>query len=155
MTTLRLRYTTLALALAAVVPMSGMAQQSDARLRGAWETDQYRLKDGTIHQVRGRIFFDESEWTVLFFVVDDDGQPQRGSAEGGTYHLRGDSLIFTHHYHLSSGRVVDGLAAAPLRMTVQEDNPDQPERCSIILDQDALTIFFPSGNAMTFHRLST
>ncbi len=61
------------------------------KIQGAWEAQVYRLEDGTVHAVRGRIFFTTSEWLVLFFVMDGE-HPKRGSAEGGTYALEGERL---------------------------------------------------------------
>ena len=88
-------------------------------LEGAWSTQMYTLKDGGQHVVKGHIFFTEKDWTVLFFVMDDEDKPQRGSAEGGTYVLIGDSLEFTHHYNLSAGNAIGDLAQSPLRMEIR------------------------------------
>ena len=123
-------------------------------IRGAWQADTYLLEDGAEHDVEGQIFFAESDWTVLFFVIDDDGEPQRGSAEGGTYTIEGNRLVFTHHQHLSFGNAVPGLPAAPLRMRVADTGDAATELCEIELDGDRLTLHFPSGNAMTFRRSS-
>lgn len=125
-----------------------------APLHGAWQPERYLLKDGSELAVTGQIFFAETDWTVLFFVLDDDGMPKRGSGEGGTYTLEGDSLVFTHLYHLSSGEATGSLADSPLRMEIHDASEADTEPCTIELAGDALTIHFPSGNAMTFRRRS-
>ena len=121
-------------------------------LHGAWQPERYLIKDGGELAVTGQIFFAERAWTVLFFVLDDEGQPTRGSGEGGTYTLRGDSLTFTHLYHLSAGEAADGLTESALRMEIHDAADAATEPCTIALDGDNLKIFFPSGNAMTFRR---
>ncbi len=131
----------------------GCAAMTDD-IRGAWQADSYLLEDGAEHEVEGQIFFTGSDWTVLFFVIDEDGEPQRGSAEGGTYTLDDNRLVFTHHHNLSFGNAVPGLPAAPLRMRVADAGDASTEPCEIELDGDRLTLQFPSGNAMTFRRSS-
>lgn len=124
-------------------------------IRGAWKPESYRLKSGPVHEVTGLISFTEKDWSVLFFIVTDEG-PQRGSGEGGTYTLDGDKLTFRHLYNLSGGHAVDGFEASELSMRVRppdaEDAPAEP--CTITIEEDLLTIFFPSGNQMTFRRSS-
>ena len=124
-------------------------------LRGAWKPETYRLKSGPVHEVTGLITFTEKDWSVLFFIVTDEG-PRRGSGEGGTYTLEGDQLTFRHLYNLSGGHAVDGFAASGLSMKVRpKDAADAPaEPCTITIEKDLLTIFFPSGNQMTFRRSS-
>ncbi len=134
---------------------TALAAAGAAALQGAWEPETYILKDGTQHRVRGRIFFTASDWTVLFFVLDADGKPKRGSAEGGTYTLSGNRLVFTHLFNLSSGAAMTGLPEAPVRLDVREPASAPTEPCTIELTAaTALTIHFPSGNAMTFRRSS-
>ena len=124
-------------------------------IRGAWKPESYRLKSGPVHEVTGLISFTEKDWSVLFFIVTDEG-PRRGSGEGGTYTLEGDKLTFRHLYNLSGGHAVDGFEASELSMRVRpadaEDAPAEP--CTITIAEDLLTIFFPSGNQMTFRRSS-
>ena len=132
-------------------------QPSDAQepsLHGAWQPERYLIKDGGELVVTGQIFFAERDWTVLFFVLNDEGRPTRGSGEGGTYTLRGDSLTFTHLYHLSAGEAADGLTESTLRMEIHDAADAATEPCTINLDGEDLTIYFPSGNAMTFRRRS-
>ncbi len=140
-----------ALCLGAACGPTGEARAAGSPLAGAWETLEYRLASGVTHPVRGRIFFSETDWTVLFFVVDATGAARRGSGEGGTYELDGDRLVFTHLYHLSEGTAMEGLPAAELTMTARAgEGPEEPS--TIGLDGDQLVIHFPSGNAMTFRR---
>lgn len=124
-------------------------------IRGSWKPETYRLKAGPVHEVTGLITFTEKDWSVLFFIVTDEG-PRRGSGEGGTYTLDGDKLTFRHLYNLSGGHAVDGFEASDLSMKVRpkdaEDAPAEP--CTITIEEDLLTIFFPSGNQMTFRRSS-
>ena len=124
-------------------------------IRGAWKPESYRLKSGPVHEVTGLISFTETDWSVLFFIVTDEG-PRRGSGEGGTYTLEGDKLTFRHLYNLSGGHAVDGFEASELSMRVRPaDADDAPaEPCTITIAEDLLTIFFPSGNQMTFRRSS-
>ncbi len=132
-------------------PAEKVAQDA---LVGAWGAQAYTLKDGPTHRVEGMIFFTKSDWSVVFFVVDGDGNPQRGSAEGGTYELDGEALTFTHLYNAAGGGAVEGLPASEwsMRINEREGAPNEPTR--IDLSGDRLTIYFPSGNHMTFTRSS-
>ncbi len=138
------------LAFVALACRSSEAQKP--ALHGAWQPERYLIKDGGELAVTGQIFFAENDWTVLFFVLDDDGEPTRGSGEGGTYTLDGDSLTFTHRYHLSAGEAADGLTESALRMEIHDAADAATEPCTIDLDGENLTIYFPSGNAMTFRK---
>ncbi len=137
---------------AAAIPQSAAGSLD---IRGTWKPETYRLKSGPVHEVTGLISFTEKDWSVLFFIVTDEG-PRRGSGEGGTYTLEGDKLTFRHLYNLSGGHAVDGFEASELSMRVRppdaEDAPAEP--CTITIEEDLLTIFFPSGNQMTFRRSS-
>ena len=121
-------------------------------IRGAWAAESYHLADGPTHPVAGRIFFDERDWQVLFFVLDADGTVHRGSGEGGGYVLRGDSLVLTHLFNLSVGDALEGLPESELRMTVhgEANAPEEPTR--VDRAGELLTLFFPSGNRMTFRQ---
>lgn len=101
----------------------------------------------------GLIFFTEKDWTVLFFVTVD-GEPRRGSGEGGVYALDDNRLVFTHLYHLSAGQAVGSLSESPFRMQVKDLRSAVTEPCEVELSGDRLTIRFPSGNWMTFRRSS-
>ena len=124
-------------------------------IRGSWQPETYRLKSGPVHELTGLITFTKKDWSVLFFIVTDEG-PRRGSGEGGAYTLDGDKLTFRHLYNLSGGHAVEGFEASDLSMKVRpkdaEDAPSEP--CTITIEEDLLTIFFPSGNQMVFRRSS-
>ena len=77
-------------------------------IEGAWTAQRYLLAEGAEHEVRGRIFFAQRDWQVLFFVMGQDGVARRGSAEGGRYTLEGDELTFTHEFNLSGGDAMEG-----------------------------------------------
>lgn len=130
----------------------GLAAQEEA-LVGAWAAESYVLADGTHHEVVGRIFFTDVDWTVLFFVTED-GEPRRGSAEGGTYRASGKDLVFTHFYHLSAGEAMAGLPASPLRMDLRPPGGGAEEPSTFRVEGGRLTLFFPSGNQMEFSRAS-
>lgn len=140
---------------AATAATIAQAESGSLDVRGAWKPETYRLKSGPVHEVTGLITFTGKDWSVLFFIVTDEG-PRRGSGEGGTYTLDGDKLTFRHLYNLSGGHAVDGFEASDLSMRVRPpDAADAPaEPCTITIADDLLTIFFPSGNQMTFRRSS-
>ena len=128
-----------------------LSPRADA-LAGAWAASEYVLSSGARHPVRGRIVFTDSEWQVLFFVMEGD-VPRRGSGEGGRYTFDGETLTFEHLHHLSYGRTMAGLPASPLTMTARDgDGPLEPT--GVEIDGDALTLRFPSGNSMSFTRSS-
>lgn len=128
------------------------AQAND--VRGAWRADSYVLKSGEVHHVEGLMVFSESEWSVVYFVKDDDGQPQRGAGEGGPYSLDGDALVLTRDYLVIAGNEIKELAAIPLRFDIPATKEPVIESCLIELAGDRLTIEFPSGNRMGFRRSS-
>ncbi|MFQ5789993.1 MAG: hypothetical protein ACE5JI_05885 [Acidobacteriota bacterium] len=133
-----------------IVASETPVQGEENPLRGAWRTDTYFLKDGAKLKVDGLIFFTDRDWTVLFFVMDEDRTPQRGSGEGGTYTLQADRLVFTHLYHLSAGKKVASLPETPLRMEVKRSADAAREPCQVEVDEQRMTIHFPSGNRMSF-----
>jgi hypothetical protein len=139
--------------LLALAVTAAHGQDNDPTLKGVWSAERYVMREGPTHAVTGRIFFAEAEWTVLFFVMGDDGEPLRGSAEGGTYTLRGEELVFSHLFHLSQGQEMPGLADSPLRMTVTPAAEAATEPSTIEVLGDQLTIFFPSGNSLRFRRV--
>ncbi len=130
---------------------------------GSWRPRAYRLEGGEELPVDGRIVFVASredggsgEWFVAFFVIGEDGSTLRGSAEGGEWSRDGRSLLLTHQYHLSAGEAAGPLPAAPLAMALRSaaeaaDNHREP--CEVTVDENLLTLFFPSGNSMTFERV--
>ena len=144
-------------------------QPADSVL-GQWRPREYRLRDGGALPVDGRISFhrpgaaaaagaagDESgEWFVLFFVTDGEGEPLRGSAEGGQFRRDGDSLLLTHAYHLSGGGAVGPLAEAPLSLALRgeaEAAEGHREPCRVEVSGERMILFFPSGNSMAFDRV--
>lgn len=142
--------------LVALAPMGAAAspqtEMAPAAIMGAWEAQSYLLSTGEEHAIAGKIFFTATDWQVVFFVLDADGTPKRGSAEGGTYATEGESLTFMHRFNLSIGEALSGLPADDLRMVVHESMTTEAARFGI--DHDTLTLFFPSGNEMRFRRTS-
>lgn len=153
---------------------SGGADAASARpttddLLGSWRPREYRLEDGEVLPVDGRIVFlgedgaSEGEWMVVFFVTRGDpgtaapaGAPLRGSAEGGQFFRDGDTLTLTHAYHLSAGEAVGALPEAPLRMAMRshpEAAENHREPCRFTIEGGRLTLVFPSGNSMVFARV--
>jgi hypothetical protein len=133
---------------AALWPVDASAQ--DEAIRGSWHAREYVLAAGATHEVRGQIHFSQSDWLVLFFVMDGES-PVRGSAEGGRYRLAGEELTFEHLHNFSVGEALDGLPGSPLRLETRGgDGPLEPARVRV--EDDTLTLFFPSGNRMTFAR---
>ena len=129
-------------------PSSLVAQQPD--IRGSWHAREYVLAGGDSHEVRGQIQFTMQDWLVLFFVMDGE-RPARGSAEGGRYTFEGDHLTFEHLHDFSVGEALPGLGESPLRMeTRTAQGALEPARA--VVDGDRLTLYFPSGNYMTFDR---
>lgn len=141
-----------AIAVAVSIPTQALWAQ-ERKLVGAWAPEAYVLADGTHHQVEGRIFFTDVDWTVLFFVTED-GAPRRGSAEGGTYVAAGPDLVFTHLYHLSVGEAMEGLPESPLRMDLRPPGEGAEEPSTFTIEGNRMTLFFPSGNRMEFSRAS-
>lgn len=131
-------------------PAAGQDAGGAGELRGSWHAETYVLADGSTHEVSGQIHFTERDWLVLFFVMDG-GEPARGSAEGGRYTLAGDRLTFEHLHNLSTGKALPGFAESPLRMETRSgDGTLESARVEIMGKQ--MTLFFPSGNRMTFRR---
>ena len=122
--------------------------QQDNALIGAWKPKKYVLSSGESKVVDGHIFFDQDQWGVIFFILDDNGDVANASAEGGTYELNGENLIFSHYYNLSD---VDKGDSTELSKTLRSSNDIIPEEsCRIEIEDDILVIYFPSGNAMIF-----
>jgi len=132
--------------------MPFFSQAGETGLQGAWKIEGYELKEGGLPRVRGTIVFGEHDWVVLFFILDADGKPLRGSGEGGIYNLEGNRLLLTHLYLMSSGGdPVDGLSKSPPEMNLDSRHE---EECRIEHTGERLTIFFPSGNRLWFSRSS-
>ena len=128
------------------------AQQTD--VRGGWRADTYVLKSGEVHHVEGSMLFSKNEWVVVYFVKDNDGQPQRGAGEGGPYTLDGDKLVLTRDYLVIAGNKIGELREIPLRFDIPAVTDPVIEPCLIEFGDDRITIQFPSGNRMGFRRSS-
>ncbi len=130
---------------------------------GSWRPREYRLAAGETLPVDGRIVFlarsddgSGGEWSVNFFVTGEDGAAVRGSAEGGEWSRDGRSLLLTHRFHLSAGGAAGPLPEAPLAMAFRsaaEADANHREPCEVTVEGGLLTLFFPSGNSMTFERV--
>ncbi len=134
--------------------LSPGARAGTQEIAGAWQAETYVLKDGVRHPVDGLLFFTGRDWSVVFFVLDDEGTPQRGSAEGGTYTLEGDRLVLTHRYNLSGGKALQGLPASDWRLQVSGPQEATTEPTRIERVGGRLTLHFPSGNRMEFNKSS-
>ena len=130
---------------------------------GIWRPREYRLAAGETLPVDGRITFlanrddaQSGEWSVVFFVTGEDGAAVRGSAEGGEWSRDGRSLLLTHQFHLSAGAAAGPLPEAPLAMAFRsaaEAARNHREPCEVTVEGGVLTLYFPSGNSMTFERV--
>lgn len=138
-----------------LIVLGGCQTSVGPTLQGIWSCDDYLLADGSIHPLQGRIFFGEREWTVLFFVLDENGKPLRGSGEGGWYTFDGENVTFAHLRILEEGAAVGSLGESH-RVEVLHDaegSIGEPEACRVDLTRDTLAIHFPSGNRIRFTRL--
>jgi hypothetical protein len=142
------------IAVALAIGASFAIRAATPDIRGAWQADTYILKSGQRHPAKGLIVFTRSEWLVLFFVTPDGKTPERGSAEGGSYTLTNNALVFTHLYNLSSGRAVEGLPESPLRMELHDAADAPTEASRVEFTGDRMTIRFPSGNSFIFRQSS-
>jgi len=138
----------------ALVLVAGVVGAQENDVRGAWKADTYVLKDGAVHHVEGLMIFSETDWTVVYFVKDDDGQPQRGAGEGGPYTLEGDKLVLTRDYLVIAGNEIGELREIPLRFDIPAVTDPVIEPCRIEFGEGRITIEFPSGNRMGFRRSS-
>ena len=134
--------------------VSPQASAAPDPIVGSWRPRAYRLAAGAELPVDGRIVFlarsddgSRGEWSVNFFVTGEDGAAVRGSAEGGEWSRDGRSLLLTHQFHLSGGAAAGPLPEAPLAMAFRS--------CEVTVEGGLLTLFFPSGNSMTFERVET
>lgn len=134
--------------------LAGPALGQAPELRGSWQAQVYRLRDGTSHSVDGLIVFTQSDWLVVFLVKDGKGAARRGSGEGGSYTLSGDRLLLRHRYNVSGGATLPGLPASPLRLVSRGAQSATEEPCRAEASGDTLTLHFPSGNSMAFRRSS-
>ena len=140
--------------LGAVLLMASVVAAQANDVRGAWRADSYVLKSGEVHDVEGLMIFSESEWSVVYFVKDEDGQPQRGAGEGGPYTLDGNELVLTRDYLVIAGDEIQSLREIPLRFDIPAVKDPVVEACLVELEGDRIIIEFPSGNKMGFRRSS-
>ncbi len=140
--------------LGAVMLMASVVGAQANDVRGAWRAESYVLKSGEVHHVEGLMIFSESDWSVVYFVKDDDGKPQRGAGEGGPYTLEGDKLVLTRDYLVIAGNEIKALAAIPLRFDIPAVKDPVIEPCRLEFVDDRILIEFPSGNRMGFRRSS-
>lgn len=136
----------------ALISVAEADQAAASPIEGVWIALQYVLASGDGHTLRGRIFFSGGDWTVVFFVLDEEGAARRASAEGGTYSVVDDVVTFRHEYNFSRGDEIAGMAAAELRMDVTPRGSEAEEPTRFSVDGSMLTLFFPSGNRMTFEK---
>ncbi|MEQ9423569.1 MAG: hypothetical protein RJQ09_04065 [Cyclobacteriaceae bacterium] len=131
-----------------IVVLLSSCQQQDESLIGAWQPQRYILQNGSTVDVDGHIFFSQSEWSVVFFTVDENGDVLNGSAEGGDYALDGNRLTFRHKYNMSD---IDKGNSTQLRKELKKSSGEYTEEtCKIEIKEGVLAIYFPSGNAMIF-----
>ena len=136
------------------VVMAAPVRTQEADLRGAWQVDCYVLADGSRYQVDGLMLFSETDWAVVYFVKDADGQPQRGAGEGGPYTLDGERLVLLRDYLVIASEEIGALPEIPLRFDVPGVTDQVVEECRLEIGAGRLTIEFPSGNRMGFRRSS-
>lgn len=122
-------------------------------LIGVWRMDRYRVHSGDDYALDGLMLMTPTHFSATHFVTVSDG-PRRGCGEAGRYTVDGDTLIFHHSHFLSNGEALDGVLSPTGVMTVAAPGEEPVETCRFDLDGDALTVFFPSDNVMSFSRLS-
>jgi hypothetical protein len=140
-------------ALAGAASEVSRVHAADMDLRGSWKSEVYTLKDGTRHVMPGLLIFTKTDWTTLW-VITVDGKAVRGAGEGGTYTVAGNRLTFRHHFNVSGGAAVKGMAESPLRIEANKPESAPTEPCTVSLDGDRLIVHFPSGNQIAFRRSS-
>ena len=129
----------------------GVKSDPSPALEGFWTPEKYLLESGESKPVSGHISFGKNQWSVVFFILDDEGKPLSASAEGGEYSLENNNLIFWHSYNFSDVSKGD---VTELTKTISRTENRQKEFCTIEIEDDLLAIYFPSGNAMIFSRSS-
>jgi hypothetical protein len=140
------------MSLLAIISLTVSVLGQEADLHGAWRAESYVLKDGSVHHVEGLMLFTENEWAVVYFVKDDEGNPQRGAGEGGPYTLEGDRLVLTRDYLVIASNAIGTLPEIPLRFDVPGTKAPVVEECRLEASSDRIVIEFPSGNRMGFRR---
>jgi len=111
------------------------------RVEGAWQTTRYIVK-GQATDVNGMLLLVDGCWSTLYFV----GGPEDpwGSAEAGSYTIEPSTLSFHHRLMFQGG------GGRSLHVTQEASHV---EDCPITLEEDTMTIQFPSGNTLVCHRL--
>jgi hypothetical protein len=121
-------------------------------LIGGWRAEHYYLKDGSDYPLLGQILFTEKNFQVIYIVVQD-GKPQRGSGEGGDYTVEANNVTFIHHYIAApEAPAIKGLKAQTKEAKKWEQ--DLVEHSTFDVKGDELTLFMPSGNRLTWTRIS-
>jgi hypothetical protein len=110
-------------------------------IAGAWRTARYTVK-GVPTDIDGVLLLVGGRWATVYFVPGREGP--WGSGEAGAYELNGPILSFHHRLTFQGG------GGRPLHIS-QEDT--HVEACPITIDDDLLTIQFPSGNTLVCERL--
>ena len=118
-----------------------ITRPSTVKIEGAWRTASY-IVNGKATDVDGVLLLVDGRWSTLYFVGGSDGP--WGSAEAGSYELKGHTLSFHHRLMFQGG------GGRPLHLT---QSASHVEACPITLNDDTLTIQFPSGNTLVCHRL--
>ncbi len=140
------------LGLTAAGASSSRAAEPANPLIGGWRAEHYYLKDGSDYPLLGQILFTEKNFTVIYIVVKD-GKPQRGSGEGGDYAVEGNHVTFIHHYIASTpAKAITGLKAQTLEAKKWEKDLVEPSTFEV--KEDHMTLFMPSGNRLTWTRIS-
>ena len=121
----------------------------DSILSGFWIPKKYLMSNGESKDVYGHISFGKNQWSVVFFILDEEGNPTSGSAEGGEFMLEDDNLTFWHYYNFAD---ISKGTSGNLNKTIYKEDQRQKELCRIEIDEDILVIYFPSGNAMIFSK---
>jgi hypothetical protein len=110
-------------------------------LEGAWRTASY-VVNGRPTDLDGVLLLVDGRWSTLYFVPGTEGP--WASAEAGSYEVEGSTLSFHHRLMFQGG------GGRPLLVTQAASHV---EACPITLNDETLTIRFPSGNTLVCHRL--
>jgi hypothetical protein len=124
-------------------------------LEGSWKADRYYLKNGSEYPAAGQILFTGNQFSVVYLVLKD-GKPQRGSGEAGDYSVDGEKVVFTHRYLVTTpAEAIPGLEQQQLHHAERSaSDPTTIERATFKIEGERLTLFFPSGNRLTWTRLA-
>jgi len=117
------------------------ARPATLEVEGAWQTASY-IVNGKSTEVDGVLLLVDGRWSTLYFVGGPDGP--WGSAEAGSYELNGRTISFHHRLMFQGG------GGRALHLT---QSASHVEACPFTLNDDTLTIQFPSGNTLVCHRL--